>query len=159
MRITNILPVDRIFVDEGPGTIQSKADALRMLSGYLRPLSAAIARLWSLSSRSANGSRAPASVTEWLFRIRLWKPRRRARRLWSSAGKASPSTPSMARRFTSSSASWAREMRRVSTCVCSRESAGSFGMRRRGAHCPRRPPRPPRSRSSSFANSSSGSRA
>ena len=37
MRITNILPVDRIFVDEGPGTIQSKADALRMLSGLLAP--------------------------------------------------------------------------------------------------------------------------
>lgn len=37
MRITNILPVERIFVDAGEGTIQGKSDALRILSELLSP--------------------------------------------------------------------------------------------------------------------------
>lgn len=37
MRITNILPVERIFVDAGEGTIANKADALLTLSTLLSP--------------------------------------------------------------------------------------------------------------------------
>jgi PTS system nitrogen regulatory IIA component len=37
MRITNILPVERIFVDAAEGTLKSKSDALRVLAELLSP--------------------------------------------------------------------------------------------------------------------------
>ena len=35
MRITDILPVERIYVDPGDGTVRNKSDALKIISGLL----------------------------------------------------------------------------------------------------------------------------